>query len=236
MRASYNFLIFCKSLVIVTLTTLLIACGGGSGEPEVVKPKKPAVIMVFGDSTSQGYGIELFGTYYENIPPGKMYADLLRNKLKSEGMDEFASITVINESLGSEFAFEGLKRLPFLMAYHQPTHVILAHGTNDARAGFTTASISNTFTSMVNVVKGNGAKAFLADMTLTIFGREYANEYSTMVTNTAKATGAIYVPILLGTLFNPIYTLDDGYGYHQNELAQPIMMQNVWDKLIPQLE
>lgn len=236
MRTSSIFLNLCKSLFVVTLTVLLIACGGGSGEPEVVKPKKPAVIMVFGDSTSQGYGVELFGEYYENIPPGKMYADLLRNKLKSEGMDEFASITVINESLGSEFAFEGLKRLPFLMAYHRPTHVILAHGTNDARAGFGTASISNTFVSMVGIVQGNGAKALLADVTLTIFGREYANEYSTMMVNTAKATGATYVPILLGTLFNPIYTLNDGYGYHQNELAQPIMMQNVWDKLIPLLE
>ena len=57
-----------------------------------------------------------------------------------------------------------------------------------------------------------------------------------MVVNTAKATGATYLPLLQGTLFNPIYTLNDGYGYHQNELAQPIMMQNVWDKLIPLLE
>ena len=86
MRTFSNIYTLCKSLVVVTLTMLLVACGGG-GEPEVVKPKKPAVIMVFGDSTSQGYGVELFGEYYENIPPGKMYADLLRNKLKSEGMD-----------------------------------------------------------------------------------------------------------------------------------------------------
>ena len=65
------FLDLCKSFFVVTLTTLLLACGGGSSEPVVVKPKKATVIMVFGDSTSQGYGIELFGTYYENIPPGK---------------------------------------------------------------------------------------------------------------------------------------------------------------------
>ena len=235
MRTFSNIFTLCKSLVVVTLTMLLVACGGG-GEPEVVKPKKPAVIMVFGDSTSQGYGVELFGEYYENIPPGKMYADLLRNKLKSEGMDEFAPITVINESLGSEFAFESLNRLPFLMAYHQPTHVILAHGTNDARSGFALTTMSDTFSSMIYTVKSSGAKALLADVTLTIFGREYANAYSSMMINTANATGVTYVPILQGTLFNPIYTLDDGYGYHQSELAQPIMMQNVWDKLIPLLE
>ena len=71
--------------------------------------------MVLGDSTSQGYGIELHGTYYENIPPGKMYADLLLNKLKSETMDEFAPITVLNVSLGSEFGYSSLERIPTLL-------------------------------------------------------------------------------------------------------------------------
>ncbi len=236
MRTFSNIFTLCKSLVVVTLTMLLVACGGGNGEPEVVKPKKPTVIMVFGDSTSQGYGIELYGSYYENLTPGTVYADLLRNKFKSEGMDEFAPITVINESLGSESAIQSLKRLPFLMAYHQPTHVVLAHGTNDARSGYAFTTLPDTFSTMVYTVRNSGAKALLADVTLTLFGREFANDYSAMVKNTATATGATYVPILQGTLFNPIYTLNDGFGYHQNELAQPIMMQNVWDKLIPLLE
>lgn len=73
--------------------------------------------MVFGDSTSQGYGVELFGEYYENIPPGKMYADLLRNKLKVKAWTSSKFITVINESLGSEFAFE-----VFLNVYHFSWH------------------------------------------------------------------------------------------------------------------
>jgi acyl-CoA thioesterase I len=229
---------FCKYLAVLTSAVFLIACGGGSGSTELtlVKPKKPTVIMVLGDSTSQGYGIELHGTYYENIPPGKMYADLLLNKLKSEAMDEFAPITVLNVSLGSEFGYSSLERIPTLLKQYKPTHVILAHGTNDSRAGFSNASIANTFTTMVNLVKGSGAQALLADMTLTIYGPDFANAYSNMVQNTAAATGATYVPILQGTLFNPIYTLDDGYGFHQSELAQPIMMQNVWDKLIPLLE
>ncbi|MBK9339887.1 MAG: hypothetical protein IPN04_04085 [Rhodoferax sp.] len=46
MRTFSNIFTLCKSLVVVTLTMLLVACGGGNGEPEVVKPKKPAVIMV----------------------------------------------------------------------------------------------------------------------------------------------------------------------------------------------
>ena len=227
-----------SKLFLVFFATLLIAaCADGTSTAStVVKPKKPTVILVFGDSTSQGYGFELYGTYYENIPPGKMYADLLRNRLKSENIDAFAPITVINASLGSEFGFEAINRLPDLLDFYKPTHVILAHGTNDARAGFSNSSIATTFSTMVNMVRSTGAKALLADVTLSIYGSDFANAYSQMVARTALATGATYVPILKGIFGNPLYTLDDGYGYHQNELAQPIMMNNVWEKLIPLLE
>ena len=226
-----------KLLLAFAATLLIAACADpGSTETTVVKPKKPTVVLVFGDSTSQGYGIEKYGEYYENIPPGKMYADLLRNRLLNEKIDEFAPITVINASLGSEFGFEAVDRLPDLLAFYNPTHVILAHGTNDSRAGFSNSSISNTFSTMVYMVRSSGAKALLADVTLTIYGTDFAKAYSQMVASTALATGATYVPILKGILGNPLYTLDDGYGYHQNEAAQPFMMNNVWDKLIPLLE
>jgi acyl-CoA thioesterase I len=229
-----------KSFLVIATAISISACGGG-GEADpnsitIVQPKKATVIMVFGDSTSQGYGIEKFGTYYEDVPPGKMYADLLRNRLKQEKIDEFAPVTVINESLGSEFGFESLNRLAFVLAVHRPTHVLLAHGTNDARAAFPLSEISDTFFTMINLVRSSGAKPMLADMTLTVRGPAFAKEYSQMVKQTAFVGGATYVPIVEDILFNPKYVLNDGLGYHYNELAQPFMMNNVWKKLIPLLE
>lgn len=216
----------------------IAACGDDPivGTIAIKQPKKPTVILIFGDSTSQGYGIEKFGTYYEDVPPGKMYADLLRNRIKQEKIDAFAPVTVINESLGSEFAFEAIDRLAYVLAVYKPTHVLLAHGTNDARAALPFSDISSTFLTMINLVKGSGAKPMLADMTLTVYGREYANGYSQMVKQTAFTGAATYVPIVEDIIFNPIYVLNDGYGYHYNELAQPFMMNNVWNKLIPLLE
>ena len=192
--------------------------------------------MVFGDSTSQGYGFEKFGEYYEDVPPGKMYADLLRNRLKAEKIDAFAPVTVINESLGSEFAFEAIGRLAYVLAVHRPTHVLLAHGTNDARAALPLSEISDTFITMINVVRSSGAKPLLADMTLTVRGNAYAKEYTQMVKQTAFVGAATYVPIVEDIIFVPKYVLNDGFGYHYNETAQPLMMNNVWKKLIPLLE
>ena len=230
-----------NSFLSIAAALSIAACGGGSSEPDpnsitIVQPKKPTVIMVFGDSTSQGYGFEKFGEYYEDVPPGKMYADLLRNRLKAEKIDAFAPVTVINESLGSEFAFEAISRLAYVLAVHRPTHVILAHGTNDARAAFPLSEISDDFIDMINMVKNSGAKPLLADMTLTVRGSAYAKEYTQMVKQTAFVGAATYVPIVENIIFNPKYVLNDGYGYHYNETAQPLMMNNVWNKLIPLLE
>ena len=179
-----------KSLLAIAAAITISACGGGGGTTDpnsvtIVQPKKPTVIMVFGDSTSQGYGVEKFGEYYEDVPPGKMYADLLRVRLKSEKIDEFAPITVINESLGSEYAFQAIDRLAYVLAVHKPTHVILAHGTNDARSGFPLTELSQDFLDMINLVRASGAKPILADMTLTIFGKDFANKYTQMVKDTA---------------------------------------------------
>lgn len=229
-----------KSVFISLVAMTLAACGDGdtnSSETVTIKqPKKATVIMVFGDSTSQGYGVEKYGEYYEDVPPGLMYADLLRNRLKAEKIDAFAPITVINESLGSEFAFEAIRRLAYVLSVHRPTHVILAHGTNDARAAFPLSEISDDFLTMINMVRNSGAKPLLADMTLTVRGTAYAAEYSNMVKQTALIGGATYVPIVEDIIWNSKYVLNDGYGYHYNVGAQPFMMNTLWKYIMPLFE
>lgn len=232
----FNFKQLLKSFSIVFIAVVMTACGGDTNSSETVtikQPKKPTVILVFGDSTSQGYGVEKYGTYYEDVPPGLMYADLLRNRLKAEKIDAYAPITVINESLGSEFAFEAVSRLAYVLAIHKPTHVLLAHGTNDARTLLPLSSISDTFLTMINMVSNSGAKPLLADMTLTVYGKDYANAYSAMVKNTAYIGAATYVPIVEDIIWKPQYVLNDGYGYHYNVDAQPFMMNTVWKYIMP---
>jgi lysophospholipase L1-like esterase len=173
---------FISYVATAAISLTLIACGSGSdssGDTLVIqKPTKATTILVFGDSVSQGYGVNIYGNYYQQITPGKTYTDLLRQRIGSERLDEFASITVINASIGAETSSEALQRLPTVMGSTRPTHVILAHGTNDAAANLPLTFISDNLISMAGIVNHFGAKPLLADVTFTAFGSGYANEYT----------------------------------------------------------
>lgn len=220
-----------KLVILFAAILSLAACGDSSSTTDVKKPTKQTVILVFGDSISQGYGTSIVGIQYQQITPGRTYAELLRARIQSENLAEFATINVINASLGSEYTDEAMYRLPSLLAAYRPTHVLLAHGTNDAGSDLPNSYISGNLSAMVSMVKNSGAKPLLADVTFTRYGSDFATAYSQMIVNTANVTGATYVGLLGGVLGNPSYYLSD--GVHLNDAAQPIMMNNVWDKLTP---
>lgn len=223
-----------KIFTIVSMLALT-ACGGGTNSEidAVKKPVKATTILIYGDSISQGYGINVYGNYYEQINPGKTYADLLRQRIINERLDEFAPISVINASVGSEFSSDGLQRLPAVLSSIRPTHVILAHGTNDATANLPLSYISNNLIDMANLVTYYGVTPLIANVTFTVFGNDYANQYSEMIANTARLTNSANINLLSGILGNSTYYFID--GIHLNELAQPYMMNNVWNVLIPML-
>lgn len=222
-----------KYFIIITLISVFSACSGSIEEPTINKPTKPVVILIFGDSISQGYGIDIYGYYFQQVTPGNTYTELLRTRLKNEKIDEFATIAVLNDSLGGEKTNDALVRLPSVLAYHRPTHIVFAHGTNDVGAGVPLQTISNNFLAMINMARGSGASVLLADVTPSVFGPSFADQYSKMVNDTAKQTGVTYVPLLQNVFGNASYYYPD--GVHVRDSAQSILLDNLWGKLIPAL-
>lgn len=226
---------FFKKFLAITLVALsLVACSDGSTLEVISVSKKPTTattILIFGDSISQGYGTNNIGVVYQQVTPGKTYAELLRAKIQAENINQFAPVTVINESLGSEYTDEAAYRLPGLLAYYKPTHVLLAHGTNDVGSDVPNYIISNNLNVMINQVYAAGAKPLLANVTFTRYGIDIANAYSKMIVDLTSSTGATYVGLLKGIAGNSTYYLSD--GVHLNDLAQPFLLNNLWEKLNP---
>ncbi len=226
---------FYKLFFIPIAAFLITACADGTSsnvDPITSKkPNKATTILIFGDSISQGYGTSISGIVYQQVTPGKTYAELLVAKISTENINQFAPVTVLNASLGSEYTDEAAYRLPGLLSQYQPTHVLLAHGTNDAGSDVPNNVISNNLNVMINQVYAFGAKPLLADVTFTRYGIDTANSYSKMIVDLAAASGATYVGLLKGIAGNSTYYLSD--GVHLNDLAQPFMLNNLWEKLNP---
>lgn len=225
MEGPMKLLTIFKLLLIIASTFQLVSCGDSA---YFNKPKNPVRIMVFGDSVSQGYGLDIVGEHFQQISPGNTYAELLLKKLISENYNEFTTISVINTSLGGEFASEAVYRLPSVLKEFNPTHVLLAHGTNDTVSFLTNDSIAEDFEQMILLSKNAGAIPFVIDIPPALYGIEYGMSYSASMKNVATKTGAIYVNLLKDIYNNPKYYLDD---FHPNDLAQPIMMENVFFEL-----
>jgi acyl-CoA thioesterase I len=227
---------FFKKMIGVAVVALSVAACSDSttydvGSATSKKPTKATTILIFGDSISQGYGTNNIGVVYQQVTPGKTYAELLRAKISAENINQYAPVTVINASLGSEYTDEAAYRLPGLLAQYQPTHVLLAHGTNDAGSDVPNYVISNNLNVMINQVYAAGAKPLLADVTFTRYGIDTANAYSKMIVDLAASSGANYVSLLKGIAGNSTYYLAD--GVHLNDIAQPIMLNNLWEKINP---
>lgn len=227
---------FKKFISVAFVAFFVVACSDGTSLDVISvtnKPTKATVILIFGDSISQGYGTNNAGIVYQQVTPGKTYAELLRAKISTENINQYAPVTVINASLGSEYTDEAAYRLPSMLAQYQPTHVLLAHGTNDAGSDVPNYVISNNLNVMINQVLAAGAIPLLADVTFTRYGIDTANAYSKMIVDLAASSGATYVGLLKGIAGNSTYYLSD--GVHLNDIAQPFMLNNLWGKLIPLL-
>lgn len=103
--------------------------------------KDDAVILAFGDSLTQGFGVDIDFSY-----PSQMQ--------KKTG------IKVINAGVNGELSSEGLRRLPSLLKQKLDL-VILCHGGNDILQKRSKAELKNNLLKMIRLIRQNGAKVLL---------------------------------------------------------------------------
>ncbi|MDH4053747.1 MAG: arylesterase [Rubrivivax sp.] len=182
------------------------------------------VLLVVGDSLSAEYG----------LARGTGWVALLQQRLAQSEIDA----TVVNASISGDTTAGGQARLPALLRQHQPTHVILELGGNDALRGLPLASSETNLRAMVKAAQAAGAKVVVVGMQVPPnYGRRYAEDFSDLFARVARDARAALVPFLLAgvadapdadELFQPD-------RIHPRATAQPRMLDNVWPVLRPLL-
>lgn len=178
------------------------------------------MILVVGDSLSAEYGLKR----------GSGWVALLEQRLAREKI----AGKVVNASISGDTTSGGRSRLPALLKQHQPTHVVIELGGNDALRGLPLAMTEDNLAQMTQVAQKAGARVLLVGMQVPPnYGSDYANRFSGLFGKVAKEHKAAVVPFFLrGVADGPdALKLFQRDRIHPAEEAHPVMLDNVWAEL-----
>ena len=175
-----------------------------------------------GDSISAGYGIQR----------DEGWVELLSNALLQA---EFPHV-VVNGSISGETTGGGLARLPQALDTHTPEVVVIELGGNDGLRGYPTDMVRNNLREMVDLSLASNAKVLLVGMQIPPnYGPRYTTAFFEMYEGIADETGVALVPFFLEKVaLTPGLMQSD--GIHPTAEAQPLLLETLWDYLVPLLE
>lgn len=176
-----------------------------------------ASIVVFGDSISAAYGIEV----------NKGWVAKLQQKLKQEKK----TYQVINASVSGETTSGGVSRLPQVLKQYQPNILILELGGNDGLRGQPPKLMQQNLQKMIQQAKQQKVKVVLLGMKIPPnYGKAYNQAFEKVFVEVAKSEQVPFVPFFLEGVggHDDLMQVD---GIHPNAKAQDKLLKNVWPTL-----
>ena len=183
---------------------------------------EPPVLMVFGDSLSAAYGMDLEDGW----------VSLLQRRLGERGFQH----RVANASISGDTTRSGLGRLEDALVVHRPTVLILELGGNDGLRGIAYSETEANLAGMLEKAQAVGVEVLLVGIRLPPnYGVAYTSRFEAIYPALAERYDVALVPFLLeGVAGDPAMMQHD--GIHPRAEAQEQMLDNVWPHLEPLLE
>jgi acyl-CoA thioesterase-1 len=190
--------------LILGLLALCLSCNAQAREHR---------ILVLGDSISAAYGMSL----------EQGWVALMSAQLASAE----PPIEVINASISGETTGGGLRRLPVLLAQHQPSLVIIELGGNDGLRGFPLNRLRANLDKLVDLSQKGGAEVILVPMEIPPnYGTRYTAGFRESFVDIADATDSTLAPFLLEGVATD-RNLMQADGIHPSADAQARLLQNI---------
>lgn len=234
---NFKLLIFISLLFAVAL---LAACGKSSEATAEATSETPAaakeaaptasvpvndarpVILAFGDSLTEGYGLE----------KSQAYPTLLQKRLEEQGYP----YRVVNAGISGDTTAGGLNRLDAALKKNKVEVMILELGANDMLRGKDLRDTRSNLATMIEKAQAQNIKVVLAGMEApTNFGEDYQREFHNLFPDLAKAHKIALIPFFLTDVAGKA-ELNQGDGIHPNVKGTQIVLDNVWSVLEPLLK
>ena len=178
--------------------------------------------MVFGDSLSAGYGIDV----------DQSWPALLQSRLADEGYEH----RVVNASISGETTEGGATRIATALASFAPDLVILELGGNDGLRGFPPQRIKDNLGTIIQTTRAAGASVVILGIRIpTNYGPRYTSAFENVYRELAEQFDVPWIEFFMqGVALNDDLMQDD--GIHPNAEAQPILLDNAWPIISGALE
>jgi len=208
---------FIKSVLLVTSILFFSLAHGALAQTK----GKESVILVWGDSLSAAYGIEV----------SQGWVSLLQDRL----LVEQKPYRVVNGSVSGETTVGGRARLPQALAEHQPEIILIGLGANDGLRGFNPQVISQHLSEMIELSIASKTKVLLFEMKIPPnYGPRYTQAFEAVFTEVSQKHSVALLPFWLEPIaLEPKWMQAD--GLHPTALAQPVLLEQVWEGLLPLL-
>lgn len=174
----------------------------------IVAHSQEKVLVIVGDSLTEGYGIKK-----ENA-----YPHLLEAKLKAAGKNW----KIVNSGVSGSTSASGPGRVDWALK-SKPDALMLALGGNDGLRGLKPESMEKNLRKAIASAKAAGVKVYLAGMQMPPnYGSEYAKNFAATFPKVATAEKVDLVPFLLeGVAGDEKLNLAD--RIHPNEAGHKVM-------------
>ncbi len=170
--------------------------------------------MVFGDSLSAGYGVDV----------DQSWTALLQARLEAQGYEH----RVINASISGETTEGGVSRIASALENFSPELVIVELGGNDGLRGFPTNRMQENLSRIIAASRESGASVVLLGIRIPAnYGQRYTQAFENVYRELAAQHGVPWIEFFMeGIALNPELMQDD--GIHPNAAAQPLLLDNAW--------
>jgi len=171
-------------------------------------------VLVFGDSLSAGYGIDV----------DQSWTALLQQRLEDQGYEH----RVVNASISGETTEGGATRIDAALEDFSPDLIILELGGNDGLRGFPPARIRGNLETIASRAKASGAEVVLLGIRIpSNYGPRYSAAFEAVYRDVAEKLGIDWIEFFMdGVALNDDLLQDD--RIHPNAEAQPLLLDNAW--------
>ena len=180
----------------------------------VAQAANAPTVLVFGDSLSAGYGIDV----------DQSWPALLQSRLESQGYEH----RVINASISGETTEGGATRISSALENFSPELVILELGGNDGLRGFPPERMKTNLQTIIETTRASGAAIVMLGIRIpTNYGPRYTGAFENVYRELANQSGVLWIEFFMeGIALNEELMQDD--GIHPNARAQSILLDNAW--------